>query len=206
MNEKRYISEPIVLEQRANSEGVNEDFISGYGIVFNKWSSVLRMKTTKGDIINFIEKINPLALDGLDTSNMVSMVDHTHTLGKRAKGTLDITTDGYGVKYYVKVPNTTVGKDAKENIRNGNLEGSSFQFAIPNGGDSWDKTVTPHERTINKFSSVSEMGPVTYPAYPDTTAAMRSLETTEIEAPYEPNYKAIEMKSKILKLNKKNEQ
>jgi phage head maturation protease len=161
------------------------------------------MRTANGQIVKFIEKIDSRAIEGVDLSNVVSMVDHTYTIGKRAKGTMDVTITPEAVKYSVLVPNTTIGNDAKENIRNGNLEGSSFQFGIPRGGDSWDKSVTPYQRTINKFSFVSEMGPVTNPAYIDTTAALRSLESIEDEQKHEVDYKTIERKLKILKLNTK---
>jgi phage head maturation protease len=114
---------------------------------------------------------------------------------------IDITDQS--VNYSVKIPNTTVGSDAKENIRNGNLEGSSFQFGLARGGDSWDKSVIPYQRTITQFSFVSEMGPVSRPAYGDTTAALRSLEETEKEAEHEIDYKAIERKLRIHNLKNK---
>lgn len=198
--EKRYIEEPVQLEERAMADGTTESYITGYGIVFNKQSNPLTLITPQGRAIKFIETISPEAVKGLQMTNVVSMVDHKLTLGKRSKGTMDITVDDYGVKYSVKVPNTTIGNDAKENIRNGNLEGSSFQFVIPRGGDVWDKSQEPFKRTINKFSNIMEMGPVTYPAYPDTTAAMRSLEAVDIEEQPKIDYKRLERKLKILNL------
>jgi phage head maturation protease len=101
------------------------------------------------------------------------------------------------------VPKTTIGQDAMENIKNGNLEGSSFQFSIPANGDYWDKTFTPYQRTITKFNSVTEMGPVTYPAYPDTTAAMRSLEETEKQVEDKEETEKIELEKRIAKLKRK---
>ena len=197
--EKRYIEEPIKIEERSLEDGSKAEFITGAGIVFNKWSKPMSMELRNGQRVVFIEKIEARSVDGVDMSGMVSMVDHKITLGKRSKGTMDVTVTDTAVNYSVKIPNTTDGLNAKENIRNGNLEGSSFQFTIAKGGDSWDKSVQPYQRTISKFSSVTEMGPVTYPAYPDTTAAMRSLEETEKEqiAEHEVDYKTIERKLKL---------
>lgn len=203
MNEKRFIDEPVSLEERQLADGTKADYITGYGIVFDKWSKPLVMELKTGQRVQFVEKISPEAVKGVDMANTVSMVNHSITLGKRSKGTMDIDVDNYGVKYSVKVPNTTIGNDAKEDIRNGNLEGSSFQFAIPRGGDSWDKSVTPFQRTINKFSLITEMGPVTYPAYPDTTAAMRSLEEVEKEAEGRTEAEALEFEKRLKRLKMK---
>lgn len=198
--EKRFIEEPVLIEERQAADGSKSEYITGYGIVFNKWSKPLTMELRSGEKVKFVEQISPEAVKGVDMSNTVSMVNHTLTLGKRSKGTMDIDIDDYGVKYSVKVPNTTIGNDAKEDIRNGNLEGSSFQFAIPRGGDSWDKSQTPYQRTINKFTMVSEMGPVNYPAYPDTTAAMRSLEEiNEVETSTEQR----EFEARLQRLKRK---
>jgi HK97 family phage prohead protease len=203
MNEKRFISEPVILEERASNDGTKQDYITGYGIVFNQWSLPLTMEMQNGQRVQFVEKIDPKAIEGLNMDNAVSMVDHKFTLGKRNKGTMDISIDERGVKYSVVVPKTTIGQDAMENIKNGNLEGSSFQFSIPANGDYWDKTFTPYQRTITKFSSVTEMGPVTYPAYPDTTAAMRSLEETEKQVEDKEETEKIELEKRIAKLKRK---
>ena len=205
MNEERFIDEPLKIEERSLEDGSKAEFISGSGIVFDKWSKTMTMELKTGQRIQFVEKIEKRAVEGLDLSNVESMVDHKFLLGKRSKGTLDIEVTDKSVNYSVRVPNTTVGNDAKENIRNGNLEGSSFQFGLARGGDSWDKSVTPYQRTIHKFSFVSEMGPVSRPAYGDTTAALRSLEEFEKESEpaHEIDYKAIERKLRIHNLKTK---
>jgi uncharacterized protein len=200
MSEKRYILEPINLETRDLGDGQTAEYITGKGIVFNKWSQVLTAKRSDGKTIQFIELIEPRAIEGVDLSNVVSMVDHKITLGKRAKGTMDVTITADSVNYSVKVPNTTDGNNAKENIRNGNLEGSSFQFSMPAKGDTWDLTSTPYKRTIYQFDKVTEMGPVTYPAYIDTTAAMRSLEESEVIEERETDFKLLERKIKVLEV------
>lgn len=212
MNEKRFITEQVQLETRELGDGKTADYITGYGIVFNKWSSTLMMQRSNGSIVEFVEKIEPRAIEGVNLDNIVSMVDHEITLGKRKFGTMDIAIDDNGVKYSTRIPNTTAGNDARENITIGNLEGSSFQFGLAKDGDVWDLTKTPYQRTITKFSSVVEMGPVTRPAYPDTTAAMRSLDNVEKEqsesneaenkAAFEKRLKDLERKYNFAKLKR----
>lgn len=211
MNEKRFITEPVKLETREIG-GVSADYITGYGVVFNKWSAPLQMQRSNGSIVEFIEKIEPRAVEGVNMDDIISMVDHKITLGKRKFGTMDIEIDENGVKYSTKIPNTTAGNDARENISNGNLEGSSFQFGLAKGGDVWDLKTSPYQRTIKKFSSIVEMGPVTRPAYPDTTAAMRSLDNVEKEsneskeseekAAFEKRCKDLERKYNFAKLKR----
>lgn len=202
MKESRFIDDSVQIEERSLADGTTAEYISGRGIVFDSWSKPLTMELKSGQRIQFVEKIEKRALDGVDLSQVESMVDHKILLGKRSKGTMEIDITDQSVNYTVKIPNTTVGNDAKENIRNGNLEGSSFQFGLARGGDSWDKSETPFKRTISKFSFISEMGPVSRPAYGDTTAALRSLEETEKEAEHEIDYKAIERKLRIHNINK----
>ena len=203
MNEKRFIDETVQVETRNLEDGTIAEYISGRGIVFNSWSKPLTMELKSGQRIQFVERIEKRAIDGVDLSQVESMVDHKILLGKRSKGTMEIDITDQSVNYSVKIPNTTVGNDAKENIRNGNLEGSSFQFGLASGGDSWDKSVTPYQRTISKFSFVSEMGPVSRPAYGDTTAALRSLEDFEKEQTPKIDYNSISRKLKLHKLKEK---
>jgi len=203
MSEKRFIEDSVKLEIRNLEDGTTAEYISGKGIVFDSWSKPLTMELRTGQRIQFIEKIEKRAIEGVDLSNVESMVDHKFLLGKRSKGTMDVEITDQSVNYSVRVPNTTVGNDAKENIRNGNLEGSSFQFCLAQGGDSWDKSSQPYKRTITKFSFISEMGPVTRPAYGDTTAALRSLEEFEKEPEHTTDFKSLERKYRIHKLKNK---
>lgn len=201
MNEVRYIKEAINLEQRTNEDGSHYNCITGYGIVFDKPSQILKMRDKMGRVREFEEIISKEAVNNVDFSNLVCMLNHKYTLGKRSRGTMSIEIDDFGVKYSVKLPNTSKGNDTREDIINGNLEGSSFQFVLDKEGDAWDMTRTPIRRCIKKFSEILEMGPVYFPAYPDTTVAMRSLEKSEEnDNIYKPNYKLL--KIKLLKVKK----
>lgn len=54
------------------------------------------------------------------------------------------------------------------------IDGMSFRFSVPDGKDSWDRTRQPELRTVHEVK-LYELGPVVFPAYEDTTVALRSL-------------------------------
>lgn len=198
-----FFDEPVNIEERALEDGSSETYITGYAAVFNKWSRTLTLRQGNKNI-PFIEKIDSRAFDDVDMNGLISAVNHDvkgKVIGKRSKGTLEVEIDSKGLKYRVKVPNTTLGKDTIEDVRNGNLEGSSFMFLEDSKMESiWDTTTNPVQRTITRFSKVVELGPVTIPAYPDTSAALRSYEES---VKVEPNYENLKRKIEIFKLTGK---
>ena len=86
--------------------------------------------------------------------------------------------DDVGLRYEFPVPDTTYGRDIAANIRAGIVKGSSFSFTVPSGGDSWAIEDGRSVRTINRIDSLLDVGPVTFPAYPDAdvTVAQRSYD------------------------------
>jgi HK97 family phage prohead protease len=72
-----------------------------------------------------------------------------------------------GLRYEFPVPDTTYGRDIASNIRAGIVKGSSFSFTVPSGGDSWAVEDGRSIRTIQRIESLLDVGPVTFPAYPD---------------------------------------
>lgn len=155
------------IEVRELEDGTRT--LSGYGIVFNSDSEVM------GD---FTERILPTALDGIEFNDVVATFNHNvdNILGRMPE-TLQLEKNQRGVKYSIKLPNTTVANDLFENIRMGNVKGSSFTFKIASGGDSWEKRGEMYERTISKIERVWEMGPVVMPAYPKTTVKIRDIQS-----------------------------
>jgi HK97 family phage prohead protease len=85
----------------------------------------------------------------------------------RYPGTLDLSVDGVGLRYEFPVPDTSYGRDLAANIRAGIVKGSSFSFTVPSGGDSWAVEDGRSVRTIQRIDTLLDVGPVTYPAYPD---------------------------------------
>jgi HK97 family phage prohead protease len=115
---------------------------------------------------------------GVDMSDVVATFNHNfdHVLARSSSGTLNLSVDENGLKYTFEAPNTTAGNDLLENVRNGNIKGSSFMFTVKEQTWKYTEDDEADERTIEKVGSLIELGPVTMPAYPDTSAAKRSHE------------------------------
>ncbi|MFZ2905335.1 MAG: HK97 family phage prohead protease [Cyclobacteriaceae bacterium] len=165
--ERRYFAQPLAIEQR---EGKESRTISGYAAVFNRDSK---------DFGGWVERIDPRAFDERMADDAVALFNHDPNLIlARNNVNLKLTIDGVGLRYEFDAPNTTAGNDLLENIRNGNIKQSSFAFIA--NEVKWynpsDKN-QPSVRTIMKVERLYDVSPVTYPAYPDTTVASRSLKT-----------------------------
>jgi HK97 family phage prohead protease len=78
-----------------------------------------------------------------------------------------MTVDEVGLRYEFPVPDTTYGRDIASNIRAGIVKGSSFSFTVPGGGETWSQEDGRSVRTITAIDSLLDVGPVTFPAYPD---------------------------------------
>jgi HK97 family phage prohead protease len=173
--EKRFITGSIEIEQRNDDK--ESRTISGYAAVFDKYSSVLG-----GSFFRFKEKVARSAFDGTDMSGVIATFNHNfdNVLARADSNTLSLTVDDIGLRYSFEAPNTTAGNDLLENIRNGNVKGSSFMFTVEEqkwtykeGEDEID------EREITKVGELIELGPVTLPAYPDTSVAERSYKESK---------------------------
>jgi len=148
--------------------------IVGYPIVYNKDS----------ENMGFIERVAPgAAKKALKTSDIRGLKNHNPDLiFARTGKNLKLFEDEKGVRYEATPINTRNFREIAEEIDAGLLTGQSFSFTIT--ADEWKdlKSDTPR-RTITEFGEIFDVGPVTYPAYPDTSVALRSLEMARSELP-----------------------
>ena len=102
----------------------------------------------------------------------------------RYPGTLRMTVDEVGLRYEFPVPDTTYGRDLANNIEAGIVRGSSFSFQVAPGGESWSVEDGRSIRTVTKIDTLLDVGPVTFPAYPDAdvTVAQRSYDAFRLAA------------------------
>ncbi|MCP3800194.1 phage major capsid protein [Allokutzneria sp. A3M-2-11 16] len=145
--------------------------IRGYAYVFNRLSQ---------DLGGFRERIDPGAgRADMEHGDLVATFNHDFgkPLGRTGYG-LRTGLDDVGGWYEIDLPDTTAGRDVADLIERRIISGSSFRFRL---GDSdadqeWTRDDATGEliRTLRDFR-VTELGPVTTPAYPDTTAALRSI-------------------------------
>jgi len=142
---------------------------SGYAAVFNSDSEPLP----------FTERIAPGAFRGsLRNRNDIKLLwnhDTGSVLGSTRAHTLRISEDERGLYVEADLANTSVGNDARELIKRGDVDSMSFGFTVPRGGDEWNSEGTV--RTLNMVS-LHEVSIVSMPAYTATagTTMVRGLD------------------------------
>lgn len=157
------------LEIRAEQDGKVKK-VSGYGIVYDRETHLW------GDMY---EIIRPGAASKVLASkpDIKCALNHSrmYLFGRTKSGTVVITEDKKGVRYEATPPDAQWAKDAMASIERGDIDGSSFTFAV----DPEHEKITKRKdgtylREIIEISRIGEMGPVTDPAYMDTTAEARA--------------------------------
>lgn len=127
----------------------------------------------------FREKIKAGAFDeALTSSDARALKNHDPNLllGRESSGTLRLSSNSVGLRFEIDVPATTTGRDTLEEVRRGDLAGCSFAFTVAE--DEWKhREGEQSERTIVRIAQLFDVGPVTYPAYEDTTVVARSVQT-----------------------------
>jgi hypothetical protein len=99
-------------------------------------------------------------------------------LARTGSGTLTLAVDKVGLHFEFNSPATTLGNDMVELVSRGDISKCSFKFIVET--DEWryadEKNGLEYdERTIKSISKLYDVSLVTYPAYPDTEAGVRSL-------------------------------
>ena len=165
------------VESRSEDGAVESRWIIGYAAKFGVNSLELDGQ--------FIERIDPQAFGivaerrgrkkPLETRALWNH-DANYPLA-RYPGTLRMNVDDIGLRYEFPVPDTTYGRDLAANIDAGIVRGSSFSFQIAPGGEAWSVEDGRSIRTVTKIDSLIDVGPVTFPAYPDAdvSVAQRSF-------------------------------
>jgi len=183
--EIRSIRTPVKVETR--DDGTVKS-IYGYPIVYNKDS----------EDMGFIERIAPgAATKALKKSDIRGLKNHDPSLIFARSGVnLTLVEDERGVRMEATPIDTLNYREIAKEVELGLLDGQSFAFNIL--ADEWKGLDTDKPtRTITEFDAIFDVGPVTYPAYNDTTVALRSMDAAK-ERPPEP-LEAIEIEVKGVK-------
>ena len=172
----------LAVESRSEDDGNEREYIVGYAAKFGVNSL---------DLGDFIERIDPGAFGIVSERRGRKKPLETRALWNhdanfplaRFPGTLRMTVDEVGLRYEFPVPDTSYGRDIASNIRAGIVKGSSFSFTVPSGGDSWSVEDGRSIRTIQRIDTLLDVGPVTFPAYPDADVkvAQRSYDAFRAE-------------------------
>lgn len=177
--ERRFISASVELRASQDQDAKKGATIFGYAAKFNVESENLG----SGEY-QFREVISPCAFDDVLNDDVRALFNHESSMilarSKNGEGSLRIGVDDVGLFYEFDMPDTQVGRDLATSIKRGDVDQSSFQFQIAEGGDVWEEKregdITTIKRTINKVGRLLDVSPVTFPAYPDASVAIRSLQ------------------------------
>lgn len=166
----REVGAPITDFEIRSAEG-GGTMLVGYAARFNSPSSPIGGR--------FVERIVPGAFDAVLGGDVIAAFNHdeSRVLGRTGAGSLRLSADEQGLRYEVDLdledPDALM---VQRKLLTRKITGSSFMFSVAEDGDVWERgqdgTIT---RTITKIGALYDVGPVTFPAYPASTAAMRSL-------------------------------
>ena len=99
-------------------------------------------------------------------------------LGRTASGTLTLREDETGLYFSCLLPDTTLGRDVVELVRRGDVNQASFAFRAV--ADRWSGSgATGYVRELLDCD-LFDVSAVTYPAYQQTSVAVRSVRVPTI--------------------------
>lgn len=161
--ETRFVTMPVEVR-----EIDGKPTIEGYAAVFNQLSE---------DLGGWQEVIEPGSFAGVLADDVRSLWQHDplYVLGRRTSGTLSIWEDETGLRYRVIPPETQWARDVMVSIQRGDVNQSSFMFSVMPDGERWALDEMGHAiRRLVRIARLYDVAPVTFPAYPTTTADVRS--------------------------------
>lgn len=143
--------------------------ILGHAAVFNQLSE---------DLGGFREQIAPGAFaEAIQGDDIRALWNHNpdHILGRNLAKTLALAEDSRGLAIEIIPPDTQLARDLMTSMKRGDVTQMSFGFSVRPNGQNWAKD--DEGRVIRTLTKVRlyDVSPVTYPAYPQTDVAARSL-------------------------------
>ncbi|KXO02450.1 peptidase U35 [Bacillus thuringiensis] len=166
---------PMTIEVREVNEDEGKRTISG-SIKYNNESA--EMRDWWGD--TFVEEIAEGAFDeSLKVRDVVGIWSHdtSQVLGNTKSKTLRIENDKKELRFELDIPNTTVGNDAWELIKRGDVDGVSFGMKVTK--DKWSSEEREDGKLYKRSilnAELYEISPVAFPAYPTNEVSVRSLD------------------------------
>ncbi len=158
------------VELRAASESDVSPVLEGYGALFNQWTQI------GGDQWGFMERVAPGAFaQTIREDDIRSFFNHdsNQVLGRNTTKTLDLAEDDKGLRVVVRPPETNAARDVVTLIKRGDVNGMSFVFRTMK--EEWKEPIGKGELPKRTLLTVKllEVGPVSLPAYPQTSIAAR---------------------------------
>lgn len=164
--ERRFFHTKMEVRREEGKEPTIEGFAAVYG-------------AESDNLGGFVEIIEPGFFSDVLDDDVRSLWNHNDdkVLGRTKSGTLIITDTDHGLLTITHPPENSWGKDALVSMSRGDVDQMSFAFTVKVGGDSWsqrDDGVMVRRLLPGGAAVLYDISPVTYPAYPQTSAAVRS--------------------------------
>ena len=168
--ERRFTVEPLQIRVADGDEG--KTTITGRAVVYNAWTQI------GSDSWGWKEMIAPGALrDSLGDTGIYATFNHDadNLLGRVSNGTLRMT-DGEKALMVEIDPNldTDIGRQVLAFVKRQDVRGMSFAFSVDGYQIEKAKKKTDMDRVTITKARLYELGPVTNPAYTQTSAKLRS--------------------------------
>ena len=162
--ERRFTHADAKVEFKADA-APGESKVQGYASVFNSYYEDPMFK----------EVIRPGTFSRAlkEEQDVRSLIDHEPTLiiGRTKSHTLKLVQDERGLYASTSLPDTTYANDLRAKMSRGDVDGMSFGFVVKD--ERWG---TQDGKLFREILDVDlfDVSVVTYPAYPATSANLRS--------------------------------
>jgi HK97 family phage prohead protease len=163
---RAFIMDVCKVETRTEGEPPR---IVGHAAVFDQLSENLG---------GFRELIKPGAFTAaINEDDVRALFNHNpdFILGRSKSGTLSMKEDALGLAIEITPPDTQIARDLLVSMERGDINQMSFGFRVKAGGQDWGEDADGNViRTLTDLK-LFDVSPVTFAAYPQTDAAVRSL-------------------------------
>lgn len=187
---EREIRAGVPAEIRADDSGIR---VSGYAAVFNQITDI-------GGY--FRERILPGAFaDAIGRDDVVFLINHDGLpLARTRSGTLTLREDDHGLfmEAVLEATDPDVATITPK-MKRGDLDKMSFAFSMRGGVQTWDESIDPPLRSIEKVGGLHDVSVVTTPAYDGTEIGMRSLGEHREAARRAKNFDAAQTRLRLKK-------
>lgn len=159
---------PLLPELR---EDAGKPVITGYAARFNSFTMI------GGKRYGWREVVRPGAFTrALAEDDVRALFNHdvNQLLGRKSAGTLRLAQDEQGLRYEIDPPDTETGRSVVQLLRRKDLSGSSFGFSVRKDAWTIGQDGEPDQRELLDVA-LYDVGPVTFPAYEEADATVRSV-------------------------------
>lgn len=174
--ERRDLILPASLRPSIGQAEGDGNTLRGYAATFGTFTEPMRDPNVSK--APFIETIRRGAFSRTlkDSPDVRFLWNHNTDaiLGRTKSGTLKVWEDDTGLGFELALPDTGVGRDVRELVRRGDVDGCSFGFFVV-GDEMEQRSGQPHLRTLTDVA-LFEVSITPFPAYSATSVGLRAVE------------------------------